>query len=154
VGSQVAEGWRKERLLGGIWQQFATTTGGVGGGGDSMTWYRVHFNATKTGYFYSVPSILRVRFDCELEAESPVDAIDKAVYLKYGYGNVESRVLDGDVWIPIEWEFDEEPEDGVLDFKLWIDERDAVLSNMVTELSPDIVLRKRGVPGLFEEVTA
>lgn len=114
-----------------------------------MHWYRVQFDATRSD---PKTYVRKVTIDQKLQAESPLDAIEKAVYLTFGHGEVESRVLDGDVWIPVEWMFiDEESPYGDWSFKLWIDEDAAELSKMVTELAPDEQLRLMGVPGLFDE---
>lgn len=115
-----------------------------------MRWYRVKFDATRSD---PETYVKRCTIQQKVHAESPLDALEKAVFLTFGYGNVEARVLDGDVWIPVEWDFiDEESPYSDLDFKLTIDENDAVLSQMVTELMPDEELRMAGVPGLFDDV--
>lgn len=116
-----------------------------------MNWYHVKFDAIKSDpHTY----VRKVTIDQRMQAIGPVEAIEFAIYLTFGHGEVEARTLDGDAWIPTEWMFiDQESPYGDWLFKLWIDEDAATLANMVSELPPDQELRQRGAVGLFDEVT-
>jgi hypothetical protein len=104
-----------------------------------MNWYHVDFMATKGS---PKPGIWHAQFRCNVQAESPVDALYVAVRERYGHGNVTQWVIECDVRIPVLWEFE--------DFLLTIDEEDAVLDELVRELTPAEEMELMGVPALFD----
>jgi hypothetical protein len=104
-----------------------------------MNWYHVDFMAVtcKPG-----PHIWHAQFRCDVQAQSPVDALYVAVRERYGYGTVTQWVIEGDVQIPVLWEFE--------DHFVSIEEEDAVLDELVEELTPAEVMQKMGLPTLFD----
>jgi hypothetical protein len=104
-----------------------------------MNWYHVDFMAVT-----AAPGayIWHAQFRCDVQAESPVDALYKVVQERYGYGTVTQWVIEGDVRIPVLWEFE--------DRFVMIEEDDAVLAELVRELTPAEEMQKLGVPTLFD----
>lgn len=104
-----------------------------------MNWYHVDFMAT-TGV--PKPGIWHALIRCDVQAESPVDALYEAVRERYGYGNVTQWIIEDDVRIPVRWEFE--------DHFVSIEEKDAVLAELVRELTSAEMMQMMGVPTLFD----
>lgn len=104
-----------------------------------MNWYHVDFMAAT-----ATPSTRpwHAQFRCDVQAKSPVDALHVAVRERYGHGVVTQWVIEGDVEIPTLWVFE--------DHFVLIEEEDAVLDELVYELTPAEVMEKMGVPTLFD----
>lgn len=117
-----------------------------------MKWYHVRFEALKT----VDPSggMVRVHFDCEVESASPVDAIYETVRRWAGTdGDVDTWVESEGAKVPCNWLFPYGTAKDSSFFGLWIEDHNAVLSQMVTELGEDRQMRHLGpavASGLFE----